>query len=161
MINYSNNDVIVAPDGKWLDFRQTQSYPYPEYHIHLYNNTVDKQIEICGMNVKPYFADYLGQSHGGSLPGKYVKQMTSVDDPYIMTMGPTICHTIRIYFSSSTFERPIDAITWYESFTQEGLVEGGFDSANIYGVISYGNEVLLGTMGPITNAVNVQRTMVI
>lgn len=27
MINYSNNDVIVAPDGKWLDFKQ----PHPNY----------------------------------------------------------------------------------------------------------------------------------
>lgn len=159
MINYANNDVIVAQDGSWLDILWTPEYP--EYRLELYNNTVDKQVEICGMNVRPYFADYRRQGGGGSLPGNYAQQMTSTDDPFIMTMGPTVCHTINIYFSSSTFEHPIDAITWYESFTQEGLVEGGFDSANLYGVISYGNDVLLGSMGQVTNAVNVQRSMAI
>ena len=159
MINYANNDVIVAPDGKWLEFNWAPEYP--EYRLELYNNTVDKQVEICGMNVRPSIGYYFGRPTSGTLPGRFQDQMISTDNPFTFTMGPTVCYRIAIVFPSDRFTTPIDAITWYESFTQEGLVEGGFDSANLYGVISYGNDVLLSSMGPITNAVNVQRSMAI
>ena len=87
MINYSNNDVIVAPDGKWLNFKHPHQN-YQKYYIEFVFNDAtsgDKQAlfgqvyaDSTAVNITGYtFYMYDGSTRtGGAVnPGWYLGLM--------------------------------------------------------------------------------------